>query len=195
MFANTNSNPLLFLTFFMGMIVVVIAFFSSPDWVIVALSAAILLWQIVMSLRYFVMKSGAGILMTRIPNHRRLPNALIGAICATVSAILFFFEPSDIFSLLKAYSLQLLFLGFAILSLVAVFQYTEIRENGILLDTGDFYHWKDVESFDWAKPEQRLLLRLRNFFLKKQVKLAIHSYYKKEIAESFEQYTRNNYAG
>jgi hypothetical protein len=90
---------------------------------------------------------------------------------------------------LKAYSLQLLFLGFAILSLVAVFQYTEIRENGILLDTGDFYHWKNVESFAWTQPEQRLLLRLRNFFLKKQVKLAIHSYYKKEIAESFEQYT------
>lgn len=133
--------------------------------------------------------------MTRIPNHRRLSNALIGAICATISVILYFFETPDTFSLLKTYSLQSLFLGFAILSLVAVFQYTEIRENGILLDTGDFYHWKNVESFAWTQPEQRLLLRLRNFFLKKQVKLAIHSYYKKEIAESFEQYTKNNYAG
>ena len=195
MFTDTNTNPLSCYAVIVIGIIGIVFFYSSPDWVVVALSAAMILWQIFIALRYFAMKFVAGNLLKRIPNNRSLSRLIIGSVFAIISAIIHIIEPSKSFSVAKTYSIEILLIVSAILSITEAFRYTEIRENGILHETGAFYHWKNVESFDWTNTDDKLSVKLRNSFLKNYAKVAISSSYKKEIADSFTQYARNNYVG
>jgi hypothetical protein len=192
---DSDPNPLPCLIRIAFAIIGIVFLSSSPDWVIVVLSVAAILWQGFVSLRYFAMKTVAGNLLTRIPNHRNLSRVIIGGIFATISAALHFIEPPKALSAIKLYSIEALLAAMAIFSIIEVFRYTEIRENGILYETGIFYHWKQIESFDWTNTGDKLSMKLRNSFLKKNAKLAISSSYEKEITNSFAQYTRNNYVG
>jgi hypothetical protein len=139
------------------------------------------------------MKIVAGNLLTRISNHRKLSRVIIGGVFLIIPAVLHIIEPSTTFSDIKIYSTDVLSVALAIFSIVEVFRYTEIRENGILHETGIFYHWKDIESLDWPGTGDKLSVKLRNSFLRKNSKIAVSPAYRKEIADSFAQYTRNNY--
>jgi hypothetical protein len=169
--------------------------YSSPDWVIVVLSAAAVLWQGFISLRYFAMKFIAGNLVTRIPNHRNFSRVLIASICSIAAGVLRFIEPPKGFPLVKIYSFEALLIAFGVFSIIELFRNTEIRENGILHETGIFYHWKYIESLGWTNEDDALTIKLRNLFLKKNATLVVSSLYKEEISESFARYTKNNYAG
>lgn len=192
---DKNANPLPCFVI-IAISVISIPFFDfSPDWVIVGLSAAIILWQGYFTLRYFVMKIVAGNLLTRIPNHRKFSRVLIGVVLAILSALIHIMEPSKSFSVIKTYSIEVLLVVLAIFSLIEVFRYTEIRENGILNETGVFYHWKDIESLDWMGANDKLSVKLRNSFMRNNSQIAVSSSYRKEITDSFAQYKRNNYVG
>ena len=195
MFTDTNDNPLSCYMVIAIAIISIVVFSSSPDWVIVILSAATILWQCFVALRYFIMKIVAGNLLTRIPNHRNLSRVIVAGVFVTFSAIINTTEPSITFSVIKAYSLETLLVVSAMFSIIEVFRYTEIRENGILHETGVFYHWKNIESFEWTGMDDKLSVKLRNSFIKNYAKIAVSSSYKKEITDSFTQYTRNNYVG
>lgn len=176
-------------------IISIVFFSSSPDWIIVALSTVMILWQFFVALRYFVMKTVAGNLLTRIPKDRNLPHIIIAGVFVTISAVIHIIEPSKTFSIIKTYSLETLLIVSAIFSIIEVFRYTEIREHGILHETGVFYHWKNIESLEWTGMDDKLSVKLRNSFIKNYAKISVSSSYKKEIANSFAQYTRNNYVG
>lgn len=195
MFTDTDTNPLSCYVVIVIGIISIVFFYSSPDWVIVALSATMILWQVFVALRYFVMKIVAGILLKRIPNHRSLSSLIIGGVFAIISAVIHIIEPSKSFPVFKIYSIEVLLVVSAIFSIIEAFRYTEIRENGLLHETGVFYHWKNIESFDWTNSDDRLSVKLRNSFLKNHAKIAVNSSYKKEIVDAFMQYTRNNYVG
>lgn len=193
--SDKNASPLPCFTIIAISAIGIPLFDSSPDWVIVVLSAAIILWQGYVTLRYFVMKIVAGNLLTRIPNHRKFSRVIIGAVLGTISAVIHIAEPSKSFSVIKTFSIEILFMVLAIFSLIEVFRYTEIRENGILNETGVFYHWKDIESLDWMGANDKLSVKLRNSFMRNNSQIAVSSSYRKEITDSFAQYKRNNYVG
>lgn len=164
MILDTNSKPLTRYTVFAILIISPVLFlFFLPDWIFVVLCAVLILWNVLFALRYFVMKAAAGSLIKRIPNHRSLfLIRIIGVISAIFGAALLAIEPSKQFSLVKTYSLALLLVALVIFRIIETFLYTEIRENGILEKTGAFYHWKNIENFEWSGMGDKLFIMLRN---------------------------------
>jgi hypothetical protein len=193
MFTDSNSNPLPGIVITIIVIVSIVIILSGPDWIIVIISAAVILWQSVITFRYFAKKFIAGALQTRIPNKRSFSRALFSTICIIIAGILRFVEPPKALSIIKIYSFEILLIAFAIFSVIAVFRHTEIRKNGILHENGGFYHWKNIESFDWAGIDDTLSIKLRNFLLWNNAKISVSPVYKKEITDSFAKYSRDNY--
>lgn len=195
MLTDKNASPLPCFIIFAFAVISIPSLYSSPDWVVVALSIGIIVWQAYLTLRYFVLQFVTGDLLIRIPSNRQLPRVIIGVILAAASAAIHVIEPSKSLSIIKTYSIELLFVALAIFSLIDVFRYTEIRGNGILHESGAFYHWKDIESLDWVGTEDKLSVQLRNIRPWKKNQIPVNSSYRKQISDSFAQYKRNNYAG
>ena len=80
---------------------------------------------------------------------------------------------------IDALGIMLVLLG--LFELIGKIHSAQIREKGILMEMGNFYRWENIESYTWKFGEDRLRLKLKRSFFKRDVDLKIPSQFRPQV--------------
>lgn len=159
-----------------------------PDWAAVALMliGAFLPW--IAMLRYFAGSKFSGRLLMALPsgNEKWSISILSGAfpVILGLSQIL---SHNDFFASEKSFALSISLISLGVFRAVKRIRSTQIREKGILYEFGNFYSWENIENYRWKFSEDKLSLKLRKAFFKRNVDLKISSQFKQQIIAHLSQ--------
>lgn len=211
----------------LGIFFVIIAvYIFLPSWIIVLV---MLLWASSLwlsTLGYLAMQKLGGKLLLTLQNDEkwsfvimRGATLIITGLTQILLGIVFIIPSNTMLAFMgssKFYASGIFLISLGIFSLTKKFLCTQIREKGILYETGSFYRWEAIESFDNGYKvsnlyvtilrylfsnryqsfmqkfnEDKLSLKLKKSFLKRNINLKIRSQFIKQVIVYLAQNVNN----
>lgn len=162
--------------------------FYLPDWVAVLLMSVAALLPWVSTLRYFVASKLSGNLLMALPSKsEKWSMSIMSGAFLVILGLSRLFSHNDFFTPVKSYALGIGLISLGVFRATQRIRYTQIREKGILYEFGNFYKWENIENYVWKFGEDKLTLKLRNAFFKKNVNLKILSQFRQEVVAHLSQ--------
>lgn len=157
-------------------------FFFLPDWVAIAFMLVLAFTPWIATLRYLVATKISGRLLMALPlKHGKWRTSIIAGAFFVILGLQVLITDGNLLTPAKSYALGTALISLGVFRTIQRIRYTQIREKGMLYESGDFYKWENIENYTWKFGEDKLVLHLKKFIFKRIINLKILSQFRHEV--------------
>lgn len=153
-----------------------------PNWAVTTFVIILLGMPFLQSLRYLINNKTSGRLWMALPlKNEKLSLSLTKAAILVLLGLQNFITSDILLTPYKHHVLGVSLIVFGVFEVARRFRVTQIREKGILHETGNFYNWQNIESYIWKLGEDKLTLKLKKYIFKQAVNLKVLSHFRCDV--------------